>query len=88
MTGQGDYILRTNIHNFFNEVIREARMNTYHRMVQAVLQGEGSQRNGAYQRRRICCPIKLRMVQPFTEVEAEFATLKGGVDRAQRPTKA
>ena len=70
VTGRGGYILCTNRHNFFNARIREARMNTYHRMVLAVLRGEGAHRNGGYQRRRICWTIKHQTVRPLTDGEA------------------
>ena len=88
VTRQGNYILCINRHNFSNAGIREACISTDHRIVLAVIRGEGAHRNGAYLRKRICCPIKPRTLRPLTEGEAEFAELKGEVERVQRPTKA
>ena len=76
--GRGDYTLGKNRQTFSNEGVREEQMHIDHRMVLAELQGEGSQRNGAYQPQRRFWPIKPHTVCPLTEVEEEFATLKGG----------
>ena len=46
--GRGKYVLGTIRHNFFNMGVREARMNTYHRMVLMVIQGEGAHQNITY----------------------------------------
>ena len=62
-------------------------MHTDHRMVLADLKEAAPQRNGAYRMQRQGCPIKQRTVRPFMEGEAEFATLKGEVDRTKRITK-
>ena len=75
-------------HTFFNAVVREARIHTDQRMVLVVLQGEGAQQNGTYQRRRKLWTIKPWTVQPLTEGDVAFAKLKGGVDRTQQPMKA
>ena len=88
VTGRGEYVLSTSRHTFFNAGVRETRMHTDHQMVLAVLRGEGAQRNGTYQQRRKCWPIKLRAVRPQTEEEAAFETLMGEIDRTQRPTTA
>ena len=37
VTGWGYYVIGTNRHNFFNVGVREARLNTDHHMVLAVL---------------------------------------------------
>ena len=86
--GWGDYVLGTIRQIFSKAGVGEARMHTDHQMVLAVLRGEGAQRNGTYQQRRKCWPIKLRAVRPQTEEEAAFETLMGEIDRTQRPTTA
>ena len=48
VTGGGDYILSTYRQSFSDTGLREARIHTDHRMVLAVLQGEGSLRNRIY----------------------------------------
>ena len=85
--GMGDCILCTNRQKFLNEGIREARMSTDHWIVLEVINGEGSQSNGAYVRRKICWLIKPRTVRPLADGEAFFVSLKGEVNRAQSPTK-
>ena len=48
VTEQGDYVLGTSRHTFFNAGVREARIHTEQRMVLAVCQGEGEHWNGTY----------------------------------------
>ena len=88
MMGWGDYVLGTIRQIFSKAGVGEARMHTDHQMVLAELRGERAQRNGNYRQWRRCCPIKPRIVRPLTEGEAEFATLKREVERAQWPTSA
>ena len=46
--GRGDYILRIDMESFSNAGLREACIYTDHRMVLAVLRGEGALRNCRY----------------------------------------
>ena len=53
-------------------------MQTDHRMILAVLWGEGVQKNGNYQRRIKCFPIKLQTVRPHTEGGGGIRETQGG----------
>ena len=48
MTGRGDYILSTDRSSIVNEVLRETSHGTDHRILLAVIQGEGALRNCCY----------------------------------------
>ena len=48
VTGRDDYIISSDMYNFYNAGIREARTHTYHWMVLAVILGEGALRNCRY----------------------------------------
>ena len=65
--GAGYYVLGMNRHNFLNTEIREAGLHTDHRMVWAVLQGEGALWNRSYLQRSKLWLIKTWTVQPHLE---------------------
>ena len=48
VTGRGNYILSTDRRNFTNTGMREPRHGTDHRMILAVIRGEGALRNSCY----------------------------------------
>ena len=57
-------------------------------MVLTILQGEGALCNCRYVVIRIQCTLATSVVWTQTEWYAEFSSLKGGLDRKQRPKAA
>ena len=68
--------------------LKESRHGTDHRMILAVLQGEGALCNSHYRRGRTCWPIELKAAGPQKKGDAYFLEIKGEVTRMMRPKNA
>ena len=88
MTGRCDYFLSTERSSFFIVGLRETRHGTDHRLILAVLRGQGVLRNFRFRRGRTRWPIRPKLICPQTDGGAAFAVLKGWVPRTPRPKKA
>ena len=67
VTGRGDYILSTDMQKFTYAGLLEPRYGTDHRMILAVLQGEGSLHNCYYIQGRTQWPIQPKAARPHTK---------------------
>ena len=85
---RGGYILSTYRRRFTKAGLQVTRHGTDHRLILAVLRGEGALCNHRYQQGRNLWPIQTKSVRPQTKGEAAFAYLKGDITRTPRPTKA
>ena len=64
ITGREDYILSTDRNSFVNKGLWETCRGTYHRLILAVLRGEGALRNCRYRQGRTCWPIRTNAIRP------------------------
>ena len=67
VTGRGYYFLSTYRISFINTGLRETRHGTDHRVILAVLQGEGAIRNRRYRWGRKRWPIRPKSIFPYTK---------------------
>ena len=88
MMGRGYHILYIDMHNFINTDLREPQHCTDHRMILAVLQGEGEICNCRYQCGQNLWPIKSKAERPRTEGETSFKEIKGDITKTPWPTMA
>ena len=80
VTGKGNYILRSDRDDLIKAGVREASLHRDHRMVLAVVRGEGAQQNRRYAVGRKNSPLEAPAVQFQMEGGAAFAYLKGRWD--------
>ena len=57
VTGRGDYILRSDRDDFNKAGVQDYRLHTDHRIVLAVIRGEGSRKNHRYRMVRTKWPL-------------------------------
>ena len=85
VTGRCYYILISDMNKIFKAGVWKERIFTDHRMVLVVLQREGALQDHRYIVGRIRWPLASPLVRPQIEGEEAFTSLKGGVERKQKP---